>query len=247
MKRLLTQVKWFLRYYGLSAIAPTIVGKFLSSVRKSQWYTKRRETAFDRRFGVDTAGLVAVSELGIERELARQAVEYSPTPGVGLGVVLDELDIDCRQFTFVDFGCGKGRALFMAAEFPFARIIGVEISRALCDAARANIAQCDARRLKCRQIDCVHASATALEFPKTPLVLYFFNPFGAEILSQVLERLHASWASLPREIIVIYCNPVRKVLFDESDFWRLFPLRNGAAPKGWAVYQTWMGADRKQE
>lgn len=243
MKRLLTQVKWFLRYYGLSGIVPTIVGKFLPSVRKSRWYAHRKEAAFDQRFGVQTAGLVAVADLDIDDELRRQAVEYSPTPGVGLGVVLEELDLDCEQFTFVDFGCGKGRALFMAAEFPFAGIIGVEIAQTLCEAARNNIASCNLRRLKCRQIDCVHASATALEFPKTPLVLYFFNPFGAEILSQVLERLHASWISLPREIIVIYCNPVRRVLFDESDFWREYPLRYGAPLRGWAVYRLSTPAD----
>lgn len=241
MKRLMTQIKWFLRYYGLLAIVPTIVARILPSVRKSKWYAERKETAFDQRFGVATAGLVAVSELGIEGELRQHAVEYSPTPGVGLGVVLDELGIDYRQFSFVDFGCGKGRALFMAAEFPFAQIIGVEISRTLSAATHENIAQCDSPRLKCRHIDCIQASAADIEFPNTPFVLYLFNPFGAKIMLQVLERLNASWMLQPRRVIVVYCNPVHSVLFEKSKFWCRFPLRYGSPPRGWAVYQV--GAD----
>jgi hypothetical protein len=45
------------------------------------------------------------------------------------------------------------------------------------------------------------------------------------------------------EIIVIYCNPVRRVLFDESDFWREYPLRWGSALTGWAVYRLSTQAD----
>jgi tRNA1(Val) A37 N6-methylase TrmN6 len=35
---------------------------------------------------------------------------------------------DHNQYAFVDLGCGKGRALMVASEFSFARLVGVEIS-----------------------------------------------------------------------------------------------------------------------
>ena len=37
---------------------------------------------------------------------------------------------------FVDFGCGKGRVLLLAAGFGFARITGVEFAKELCDIAK---------------------------------------------------------------------------------------------------------------
>ena len=38
---------------------------------------------------------------------------------------------DVSGYTFVDLGSGKGRMLFVAAERPFRRVIGVEFSRSL--------------------------------------------------------------------------------------------------------------------
>ena len=42
---------------------------------------------------------------------------------------------------FVDFGCGKGRVLFLAARYRFARIIGVELSERMAEQARRNLAR----------------------------------------------------------------------------------------------------------
>jgi SAM-dependent methyltransferase len=42
--------------------------------------------------------------------------------------------------TFIDLGCGEGRALVIASEFPFRAIVGVELSPALCATATANAA-----------------------------------------------------------------------------------------------------------
>ncbi len=39
------------------------------------------------------------------------------------------LPIEFNQFTFIDLGSGKGRTLLMASDFPFRKILGVEILR----------------------------------------------------------------------------------------------------------------------
>src|ERR1700719_3166712 len=44
-----------------------------------------------------------------------------------------------EAYTFVDIGAGKGRALLLAAELPFRKVIGVELSEELARIAQKNI------------------------------------------------------------------------------------------------------------
>src|SRR5579883_1856526 len=48
-------------------------------------------------------------------------------------------------FTFIDLGCGKGRALIVATEFPFRAICGIEYSDELAAVARRNAARIERR------------------------------------------------------------------------------------------------------
>jgi len=54
--------------------------------------------------------------------------------------IMQALPVDFSQFTFVDLGCGKGRVLLMASDYPFQGIIGVEFMPELVSAAQKNIA-----------------------------------------------------------------------------------------------------------
>jgi tRNA1(Val) A37 N6-methylase TrmN6 len=42
---------------------------------------------------------------------------------------------DLRDYTFIDFGSGKGRALLMAADLQFKSLIGIELRKELHDKA----------------------------------------------------------------------------------------------------------------
>src|SRR5207237_3599958 len=49
---------------------------------------------------------------------------YQPTEPSLFHEMLNALNIDFREFTFIDLGSGKGRVLLMAANYPFRRIVG---------------------------------------------------------------------------------------------------------------------------
>jgi SAM-dependent methyltransferase len=49
--------------------------------------------------------------------------------------IMQAISVDFSQFTFVDLGCGKGRVLLMASDYPFQRIVGVEFMPELHRAA----------------------------------------------------------------------------------------------------------------
>ena len=106
--------------------------------------------------------------------------------------MLGLLRIRHEDFTFVDYGCGKGRTLLLASEWRFREIVGVEFSSALCGVAERNVrafAQCNEQHHNIR-IECI--DARDYELPSGPMVLYFYNPFDAAILSIVLENLARS-------------------------------------------------------
>ncbi len=66
---------------------------------------------------------------------------YAPTPGLVAEHLIRRVADRSRQFTFVDFGAGKGRVALLAAKYPFVRVIGIEHSPRLVAAAKENAAR----------------------------------------------------------------------------------------------------------
>jgi hypothetical protein len=133
---------------------------------------------------------------------------YQPTDPVLFREMMAALPIDFPDFTFVDMGSGKGRTLLMASEYPFRRIVGVEIVAELHQAADENIRVYKSSTQRCRQIASVCADAREFTLPQEPLVLYLFNPLPEEGLLRVLKNLEASLRKQPRPVYVLYHNPL---------------------------------------
>jgi SAM-dependent methyltransferase len=111
---------------------------------------------------------------------------------------------------FLDYGCGKGRALVLAAEHPFRRIIGVEYSAGLAETARENVRRA-LPKLQCREIEVVTQNAAEYEVPPEVTVVYLFNSFHGEIFRAVLDRLRASLEASPRELRIICTSPIADI------------------------------------
>ena len=128
------------------------------------------------------------------------------------------LPIDFREFTFIDIGSGKGRALLLASQYPFQKIVGVELLRDLHGAAEENIAAWRAQSLA-RQVASIEAlcmDAREFTFPETPLVVYLFNPLPEAGLRQVVRNLEESSKRARRAIWIIYHNPQLEGVLAES-------------------------------
>ena len=143
---------------------------------------------------------------------------YQPTEPALFREMMAGPLIDFREFTFVDIGSGKGRALLLAAEYPFRKIIGVELIAELHRAAEENIAawraQSPARSTASIEAFCM--DAREFVFPETPLVLYLFNPLPEPGLRQVVRNLEESWKQVPRQIWIVYHNPLLGNVLAES-------------------------------
>ncbi|WP_223799827.1 class I SAM-dependent methyltransferase [Sphingomonas nostoxanthinifaciens] len=185
------------------------------------------DAEFDRKSGVDTGGVQHLYDLTVVGGNAGHGTSHIASDPGEFATALAMLDRDLSVATFVDLGSGKGRALLMAAAYPFRRLIGVEFTAEMHAVATANLAGRPDRD----RFELVHGDAAAYEFPDTPLVLFLFNPFDAPVVAAVAERALASWRRNPRPITVLYVNPL------QADAWLAAGWRECARDGTYAMFE----------
>jgi SAM-dependent methyltransferase len=145
---------------------------------------------------------------------------YQPTEPALFSEMLHALQgqthLDFRDFTFLDLGSGKGRTLLMAADYPFRRIVGVELLPTLHQIAQENLRKYKSESQKCFAIESIGADASTFPIPDEPLVMYLFNPLPESSLRQVVANLEQSLYAHPRAAYVLYHNPLLEHAVSES-------------------------------
>ncbi len=194
---------------------------------------RAQEREFDQEFGVDTSGPLGLSELEVGDEAYQYALGYQATLPRAFRHLLGKLPIRHQEFVFIDLGSGKGRTLLLASELPFKKVIGVELSPRLHRIAQENIRKYQSKAQKCQEIETVCVNAAAYRFPTEPAVIYLYNPFKEAVMLGVLENLRLSLQTHPREVFILYCNPVLDDLLERSGFLRLVE-----ASDDYSLYRT---------
>ncbi len=168
--------------------------KRLASGRTDVWLYSLRA----RLRGLDL-GRVSVEELGLSPE---RSVFHDNSGGPGLARVLATVAIPPDSVA-LDYGSGKGGAVLTLCQFPFREVIGVELSADLVRIAEVNAARAGVRQAR-------FVSADASQFTDLDRVthVYMYHPFRCTVVAQVMENIRLSLARRPREITLIYKNPV---------------------------------------
>ena len=206
-----------------------LLGPLLYLFESVRSYIEERKEAFDARFGTDTAAPV------FKGDHKPGAYFYVATTASLIYEILNSLALPPDAFAFVDMGSGKGRALLVASEFAFAKIVGIELSPHLQRIAVENIEryspvsqQCTAFQLHCMDV-------VDYRYGKEPLVLFLFDPFGRETLRRVIANLEASLKAKPREAYVVYVYPQFEDVLQNSRVLRR--VREGGPPwRPWSRY-----------
>lgn len=188
--------------------------------------------AFDRRFGVDTSGFIEQPVPGVGSGIASRGRPYDGSNPSHFNRIIRGLNLRYQGFSFIDFGSGKGRALLLAAGFPFRSITGVEWSDELHQTAARNIETYRGPRI-CTDVRSHCMDAAEFPIPQGKCLLYFFNPFKDEVMGRVVENVATSFEANPREMIIVYINPKNRGIFDGQPFIRT------TTDRGWfVVYRT---------
>ena len=197
----------FIRYFFYLAVNWNI---------RIAWHIIKQESSGEKKYGIDTTGadeLRSLEDKGID---ISHATIYMPASYDLLENFFSRINLKEYRH-FVDIGCGKGRAICVAASFGAKKITGVELSKDLCVSAKENLTETK-KKYPDLKYDVYNNDAFYFKIEKDVDCIFMFNPFDETIMSGVLENIETSLQKNPRKITVIYINPLQKHLFLESGF-----------------------------
>jgi SAM-dependent methyltransferase len=179
---------------------------------------------WDIAHGVDTCGEIPLSSLDFQSKNKAPGLEYQSHHPAIIRSSLQMLPIRHEEYTFVDYGCGKGRVLLVASEFEFRKIIGLELAPQLAAIARRNVERYWGGQQRCSEIEVTTGDATDYRLGPENQVLYLFSPFTLSLMGQILDKIEASLQRSPRDLLVLFSGMVARrdnTFGGRADFERL--------------------------
>lgn len=180
----------------------------------------RQEIKGEKKYGITTTGadeLRSLEKKGIEID---HATIYMPVSYDVLEDIFQQLQIN-EQSHFLDIGCGKGRAMCVAADKGFNKISGIDFAREFCIAAEKNLAIIK-QRFPNLQYKVINNDAFYFEIPNDVDFIFMFNPFDEVIMDAVAENILESFEIVPRKITLLYANPLHKEKLLEVGFKQIY-------------------------
>jgi SAM-dependent methyltransferase len=121
-----------------------------------------------------------------------------------------------EDFTFVDVGAGMGRAMLLAAEFPFRKVTGIELNPILLRIARKNLRLWRNTRRSRAPMQLICGDALDMRFPQGPTLVFLFNPFGESVMRRLLARLAEAFSDRPGQLDLLYVNNEQELIFERQ-------------------------------
>lgn len=100
-----------------------------------------------------------------------------------------------------------GRATLLAADYPFRKVIGIELNPTLANIARHNLTIWRSVSRARAPIQILCGDAVDTRHPKGLCLVFLFNPFGPLVMRRLLQRWARIFADRPGELDLLYVNP----------------------------------------
>lgn len=173
---------------------------------------------FDIKYETDTCRKIKLDNLTIESYNRERGVDYQVTRVVPLKKLFNNIKLMIpADSLFVDFGCGKGRVLLIAAQFGFREVRGVEFAHELCEIAKNNCAVYKAKTAVRTEFQIIESDVVDYVINTDENVFFMFNPFDEMVLRKVLNNIATSLKVQPRRTLIIYYNPKYGNFIEQHD------------------------------
>lgn len=207
-------------FWGTLKMPVYLFRYFLIWICEKIWGGSLDKDGFDKQYGTNTATMTDFFE---PQYIVESKAFYQTLPSSILLTVLDNYKINFEDFHFIDIGCGKGKPLLIAGDYPFKKIVGIDIAAQLLEVAKDNINIYKKGQIDTSRFDLHHMSIEDYELPLDPLVIHLCNPVSIQLLDDFLTRLEQSLKENPREVRIIYVVPLFEHLFTKREWLKEIP------------------------
>lgn len=187
------------------------------------WHITKEEIKGEKKYGISSTGVDELKKLGDKGIDISHATVYMPASYDMLEDLFLQLNSNFIHH-FIDIGCGKGRVLCVAAYHGIKKLAGVDLSIEFCDEAVKNLEQVK-QTFPHLQYTIKNNDAFYYDIPVDADCIFFFNPFDETIMSGVVKNIEISLKNNPREITVVYLNPLNKELFTKIGFKQIYHIK----------------------
>jgi SAM-dependent methyltransferase len=176
----------------------------------------RHEITGEKKYGIRTIGVDNLSG-AVSVEDRKHLSMYEPVNYYTSSRLFDYLQPADFKSTLLDVGSGKGRLLAMGAAYGFSDLIGIDLSKKLCDAA-ANVCRSIKTKYPGTSITIECADARHYCIPETVGVIFLFNPFDALVMDEFIQKVYESLHRKNRPLKILYANPQCKQQWLDAGF-----------------------------
>ncbi|HEY4382150.1 MAG TPA: class I SAM-dependent methyltransferase [Acidobacteriaceae bacterium] len=213
----LNKLRWSIQHRGVAGTLRSAVNHF---GRQMQPQSEPTPHPFDVEHGTDTGGLVSGANLASGHPSDRFIEGYAAVPPSRFRNIMarwqsSQPSHSTADYTFVDLGCGKGRAVLLASQLGFREVVGVELNPSLVAIAQANADRWIAAGWARCPIRIERADAAEFSWPAGPCVAFLFNPFGAALMQRVVDRMALSFGDRTSDLEVLYYKCQQASVFAE--------------------------------
>jgi 16S rRNA G966 N2-methylase RsmD len=184
------------------------------------WHILRNEIRGEKKYGINTTGADNLKNLEKKGIDISHATIYMPVSYDVLEQFFEEVKLETFNH-FLDIGCGKARAMCVAASYGINKISGIELSKDLFIAAKENIATTK-EKYPTTNFEIYNNDAFYFDIDDDVDCIFMFNPFDETIMSGVMENIETSLENNPRVMTIIYINPLEKHVLQEWGYEEVF-------------------------
>lgn len=190
---------------------------------KIAFYILYHEIKGEKKYGIRTTGSDELKKTEASGVDISHATIYMPANYLLLEAIFSKLPSTPRKH-FLDIGCGKGRALCVAAHNGYQKVTGIDFSTEFCAVAEENLLR---TRITFPSLNfsLIDKNAAKVEIPVDIDCIFLFNPFNGFIMHSVAKNISDSYNKNPRNMHIVYLNPLYKKELLDIGFAEIYHTR----------------------
>ena len=187
-------------------------------------FTIYSEVKGEKKYKINSTSFNNLSDFNIKGDQLKHGTEYMPVSYFTIEEILPRLPNELKKGIFLDIGCGKGRAMCVAAHFGFTNLQGIDFAKEMIEAAEINLKKTK-ELFPGMQYELTWTDVSTLEIEKDVNTIFLFNPFNQKVMEMVIEKINDSLKKHLRPIYVLYASPQYIEFFYKQGFDVLFRIK----------------------